>query len=112
MIGDNWYFQNFHCRDFMFTCVIMFNIIAVFTAFVVTMITNIFIGECLYFQNFHYLLLYGNKKNRLKIPRQQNKNLASQKFLFFFVRETLIFNYAHKRSIFQKYFRKSKNGHL
>jgi len=40
------------------------------------------------------------------------KKLASQIFLFIFRHETLIFHYALKTSNSQKYFRKSKNGHL
>ncbi len=50
-----------------------------------------------------------------KIPKgsaQKNKNFSVTKFSLFFGRETLIFHYAHKCSIFQKYFRISKNGHL
>jgi hypothetical protein len=43
---------------------------------------------------------------------KNKKKLSSHFFLFFFGRETLIFHYGHKSSIFQKYFGKSKNGHL
>ena len=50
-----------------------------------------------------------------KIPKgsaPKNKNFSVTIFLFFFGRETLIFHYGHKSSIFQKYFRIFKNGHL
>ena len=57
-------------------------------------------------------IYYSNRKNRLKNPRPKIKILSSQNGKYFFGRETLIFHYAHKRSIFQKYFGKVKNGHL
>jgi len=43
---------------------------------------------------------------------ENKKKLSSQNEKYIFSHETLIFHYAHKRSIFQKYFGISKNGHL
>jgi hypothetical protein len=84
MVRDNLGFQYFHCRHFMFTCAIMFDIIAIFTAFIITMTTIIFVGDYLYFQIFHFLLLYGNKKNRLKNPRQKIKKISITNLKIFF----------------------------
>jgi hypothetical protein len=59
-----------------------------------------------------FVAIYLQQKKCLKNPHQKIEKLASQNFLFFFGRETLIFHYGLKYSIFQKYFRNFKIGHL
>ena len=59
-----------------------------------------------------FLRIIDEDKKFLKNPHPKIKKLASQIFLFFFGRETLIFHYANKTSNSQKYFRIFKNGHL
>ncbi len=46
------------------------------------------------------------------MPKESAKKLASQILNYFFCAETLIFHYGLKYSIFQKYFRIFKIGHL
>jgi hypothetical protein len=72
------------------------------------------INLCTFFTLFLSTIVNINMLTK-KVPKYSAKNkkkLASQIFFIFFGHETLIFHYAHKRSIFQKYFRISKNGHL
>ena len=61
---------------------------------------------------FPFYNLWKYKKMPKESAPENKKKLSSQNEKYIFSHETLIFHYAHKRSIFQKYFRISKNGHL